>query len=116
MYADTMSVFLDEVSKRHPDEYLLMVMDGAPCHRSGTLRIPHNIQILRLPPYSPELNPAENMWDEIREKGFRNCVFRDMKAVEERLIQSLQEIESDPDRVKSITGWKWIVSSISNAI
>jgi len=87
-------------------------MDGAPCHTSGELKIPDNIRIIKLPPYSPELNPSENMWDEMREKWFGNCVFNSMNAVEKRMVQALQAIESDPQTVKSITGWNWILSSI----
>jgi len=107
-----MSIFLDEVSVRHPNEHIGIIMDGAPCHTSGELKIPDNIRIIKLPPYSPELNPSENMWDEMREKWFGNCVFNSMNAVEKRMVQALQAIESDPQTVKSITGWNWILSSI----
>lgn len=114
MYADTMTVFLFEISQRHLDEYVLIVMDGAPCHGSETLKIPDNIRILKLPPYSPQLNPSENMWDEMREKYFKNCVFKDMDAVEDRLMYALSALESNKDIVKSITGWDWITTPIRN--
>ena len=114
MYTDTMSVFLRELGARHESEYLLVVTDGAPCHRSETLIIPDNISLLRLPPYSPECNPSENMWDEIREKWFHNCVFVSMSAVVSRLVTALQYLESHPNTVQSITGWPWIIRSISN--
>ena len=48
------------------------MLDGAPNHRCGDLTLPNNISLLFLPPYSPELNPKENLWDEIREKIFKN--------------------------------------------
>src|SRR5262249_15207389 len=44
---------------------ILLVLDGAPNHRCGDLTVPHNITLLYLPPYSPQLNPKENLWDEI---------------------------------------------------
>ncbi|MFH1546685.1 MAG: transposase, partial [Patescibacteria group bacterium] len=109
----TMTIFLDEISKRHTDEYILMVMDGAPCHRSRKLRIPDNIEILKLPPYSPQLNPVENLWDEMREKFFANCVFRDMDAVEQQMIIALLSLESSPEKVRSIAGWQWILDAIA---
>lgn len=112
MYADTMGIFLEEISSRYPQEYILMIMDGAPCHRSGVLRIPRNIRLLWLPPYSPELNPVENLWAEVREKWFSNCVFRDMEAVIERLIQALNDYESDPDRIAQLSLFPWIKKSI----
>lgn len=63
-----MQLFLNEVSARHSDERLVMVIDGAGWHRSDALQAPDNIYLLRLPPYAPELNPMEHVWDELREK------------------------------------------------
>ena len=107
-----MSIFLREVSKRHPKDYILMVMDGASCHSSGKLRLPKNMKILKLPPYSPDLNPQENIWDEMREKWFGNCVFKNMDAVEKRMVEALLGLENDPERIKSISGRKWILNSL----
>jgi len=77
-----------------------------------SLKYPTIFESLNFLPYSPELNPSENMWDEMREKWSGNCVFNSMNAVEKRMVQALQAIESDPQTVKSITGWNWILSSI----
>jgi hypothetical protein len=112
MYADTMGYFLEEVSSRYPNDYILMVMDGAPCHRAGTLNIPNNIKILQLPPYSPQLNPVENFWAEVREKWFANCVFRDMEAVTNQLVDALIDFESDQDRIASLSQFPWIKTAI----
>lgn len=68
-----MQIFLDEVASRHPDERILMVLDGAGWHQSESLRLPTNLRLLKLPPYSPERNPVEHLWDELREKYFCNC-------------------------------------------
>ena len=57
------------------------MLDGAPNHRCGQLAVPDNISLLFLPPYSPELNPKENLWDEIREKIFKNYALKSMDAV-----------------------------------
>ena len=112
---DCMNIFLNEVSKRYPDDYILMVADNAAWHRSKGLNIPNNIEIFPLLPYSPELNPIEQIWDETREKGFKNDVFKSLSAVERRLCDTLIDLENDKCRVKSITGWIWIVSMLSNA-
>jgi hypothetical protein len=53
-----------------------LVLDGAPNHRSSDLVFPGNISLLFLPPYAPELNPKENLWDEIREKIFKNYALK----------------------------------------
>ena len=59
--------FLDVLARRFARQDILLVLDGAPNHR-GQLTLPDNIKLLYLPPYSPELNPKENLWDEIGEK------------------------------------------------
>uniref|UniRef100_UPI00187264F1 transposase n=1 Tax=Acidithiobacillus thiooxidans TaxID=930 RepID=UPI00187264F1 len=65
-----MQIFLNEVAQRYPDENILMIMDGAGWHKSHHLQLPENLRLLFLPPYSPELNPQEHLWDELREKYF----------------------------------------------
>ena len=113
--ANCMSLFLEEVSNRYPEDYILMVMDRAAWHTAKTLIIPKNIEIFPLLPYSPELNPAEQIWDETREKGFKNEVFNSLALVEDRLCQTLLDLENDPRRVRSVTGWEWIISMNLNA-
>lgn len=108
---EAMSVFLKEVGRRHPDEYILMFMDQAAWHKSKTLRVPNNIELAFLPPYSPELNPQEQVWDELREKFFDNRLFQTMKAVIEQAIIGLRHIESLPEMVRSLTHRDWILDS-----
>ncbi len=105
-----MSIFLQEVSNRHPDEFILMVMDGAGWHKAKALSVPENMALIFLPPYSPELNPVEHIWENIRENGFRNKAFNSIEAVEDQLMQSLEALEKDPASVASMTGFPWIVS------
>lgn len=106
--AEMMSIFLKEVSLRHPDEFILMIMDGAGWHKADALKVPENMKLAFLPPYSPQLNPVENLWDEIREKWFGNKVFKDLDAVEEALVEALSALEMDKKRVLGITGFAWI--------
>ncbi len=109
MNAQVMNLFLAEVARRHPHEYILMLYDGAPCHSPTALTIPKNMMVETLPPYCPELNPTEHIWDEIREKFFPNLVFDSMVAVENKLVEAILYMENNPDVVQSITGFKWIV-------
>ena len=67
---------------------ILLALDGAPNHRSGQLPVPDNISLLFLPPYSPELNPKENLWDEIREKIFKNYALKSIDHVRQKLARS----------------------------
>jgi hypothetical protein len=112
---EAMSIFLAEVGKRHPDESIIMVIDGAGWHRSNDLDIPPNIQLILLPPRSPQCNPVENLWEEVREKWFPNLVFDSLDALEDRLEEALACLENDPLRVQSVTGFNWIVNIPLNA-
>ena len=91
------------------------VLDGAGWHRARDLRIPENMRLLPLPPYSPELNPVEHLWEEIREKWFPNLVFDTLTGVADRLVEALAALENNPHRVAQITGFDWIVSIPMNA-
>ena len=113
--AEMMSLFLRVVADRHLDESIVMVMDQAGWHIAEALEIPENMQILFLPPYSPELNPAEHLWDDLREKSFANRAFSGMKAVEDTLVQGLQRLEQNPVSTQSLTGFAWITSISLNA-
>ncbi len=73
-------VFLDVLARKFARQDILLVLDGAPNHRCGDLAVPDNIMLLYLPPYSPELNPKENLWDEIREKIFKTYALKSMDA------------------------------------
>lgn len=106
-----MSAFLDHVSQRHVDDYIVMVLDGASSHRSHDLCIPGNMALVRLPSYSPELNPAERLWEEIREKEFANRVFDSLGEAIAQAALGLKRLELMPDGLQSLTGWPWILGS-----
>ncbi len=113
--AQAMSLFLTEVSQRHLNEFILMVMDKAGWHQADDLKIPENMRVIFLPPYSPELNPVEHLWDDIREKWFPNKVFKSLDAVESLLVEALATLENSTEKVKSMTGFKWINNLILKA-
>lgn len=112
---ECMQLFIDEIAKRYPNENIIMVMDGAGWHRSKALSLPENLKLHLLPPYSPELNPQEHVWDELREKHFHNEAFDSLDALENQLVRGLQYLELHPSIIKSITAWDWILTSVSNA-
>jgi hypothetical protein len=108
---DCTQLFLEEVSSRHPEDRIVMVMDGAGWHKSQSLVLPDNMRVLFLPPYAPELNPVEHVWDELREKWFHNRVFASLEALEKHLESALLALENDPGRIRSITAWPWIINA-----
>ena len=113
--AETMSMFLAEVAERHADEFIVMVMDQAGWHVAGELRVPENMRIVLLPAYSPELNPAEHIWDALREDCFANTVFGSLDSVEDTLTAGLIAIEANPLGTQALTGFHWIISISLNA-
>jgi len=115
MNTDFMGQFLTQVSAAHPDDFIVMIVDGASSHVAKALVVPENIRLYRLPPYAPELNPQEHLWDELREKEFPNRVFEDMTGVIKQLEAGLPRLAEDASRIKSICAWPWILDLNLNA-
>ena len=105
-------IFLDTVAKRYCRDLVLLFVDGAGNHASDKLVLPSNIMLHPLPPYSPELNPQENLWDEIREKIFKNYALKSMDEVYSKLDDAALYIERNPALVRSITSLPYIAKSI----
>jgi transposase len=70
MKAESMSLFLRHIRKKHQNKFIIMVVDGASSHESDKLVIPTNMALITLPPYSPELNPAKQIWNVLRRNFF----------------------------------------------
>ena len=107
-----MNIFLSELAKAFPEEYILLLVDNAAWHRSRALEIPGNIQLYPLLPYTPELNPIEMIWDDIREKGFRNEIFPSLVHVVDRLCDCVRSLIANPVRIRSITHRSWFVDAL----
>ena len=110
MNAVRIGEFFGQVSRAHPDEFIVVVLDGASSHKAKDLRVPENIRLVPLPAYAPELNAQEHMWDELREKEFPNRVFNHLDAVIAQLRTGLRRLAEDHDRLRSLTASPWIVS------
>jgi hypothetical protein len=113
MSTECLNIFLKELSQRHPDEHLGLVMDGASSHRSIELEVPENISLISIPPYSPELNPVENFWKELKKEGFYNTAFNNMKEVEDLLEVKLKLFGDNSASVQSVVGYDWILSALN---
>lgn len=100
-----MNRFLEEVSRVFSTHFIVMQVDGAGWHRANDLVVPENIRLIPQPAYSPELNPVEHIWDELREKYFYNRVFPSLDGVIEALCQGLTALADDPERLRSLTSF-----------
>jgi len=107
-----MNIFLQKLSEAYPDNYILLVMDNAGWHHSKALKIPENIKPYALLPYTPELNPIEQIWEDVREKNFRNEVFITLSKVVDRLCEETLKLMDDPQRVSSITHRGWLMDAL----
>lgn len=114
--AEIMSIFLAHTAKLFPEDYCLMFLDGAGWHRANELKVPPNIRLLQLPPYSPELNPVEHLWDYLRENFFSNRALQSLDEVEELLMQALRHLIFNPELVRAMTNFRWLntISLTSN--
>ncbi len=105
------NVFLKELSKEFQDNVILLCCDGAAWHKSKDLVVPDNIVLFFIPPYTPEMNPIEQIWKEIRKRGFKNQVFSTLEKVVDRLCDVICSLS--PTVIHSITGRDWIIKCFS---
>ena len=103
-----MNIFLSELSKAYPSDYILLSLDNAGWHKSKNLEVPDNIRLFYLPPRTPEMNPIEQIWKELRKRGFKNTLFHTLDKVVDRLCLTINSLSFAC--VKRITGRDWIMS------
>jgi len=107
---EAISIFLEELSRRHPGEDLLIIMDQAGWHKAKVLKIPENIDLAFFPSYSPALNSQEQIWDELRENFFSNKLFKTLHAVIDTAVMGLRFLEQASYIIKTLTARQWILN------
>jgi len=85
----------------------LLVLDRAGWHSSPRLAVPKNIALLPLPPYSPELNPVENVWEFLRGNFLSHRVWEDYDAIVDACSAAWNKLMQIPGRIASITRRQW---------
>jgi transposase len=93
----------------------VIVWDGAGWHSSGKLVIPDGIDLVPLPPYSPELQPAERLWPQVNE-AVANRTFADLDALEAVLVVRCQTLRADRATAHDLTCYSWWPSDAPLAI
>ncbi len=102
---------LDEISANvAPGAHAILVLDQAGWHTTGKLKKPDNITFLPLPPRSPELNPAENVWAYLRQRWLSNRIFDDYDAILDAVCDAWNALIAEPDRIQSIGSRLWPLS------
>ena len=106
--SETMNIFVDQVAQDFQDYFVIMLVDGAGWHRSKELKIPENVRFIEQPSHSPELNPAEHIWEEIRETATHNEAFESLDGLQNKLCQALRGLHDDPERLRSMTNFPYL--------
>ena len=105
--ADNFQIFLDTLSTQDPEVFKIMVLDNGAFHKAKKLRIPENIALVFLPPYSAELNPAEKMWAKYK-RQFSNLIFDSLEKLEIFMCQLVKDTTTN--EINSICRYSYIFS------
>jgi len=111
---DVDKLFLDQVAKSDSNSIHIVIGDGAGFHhKENAGELPENIRIITLPSYCPELNPAEKLWDIIKD-GICNKNWESLRKLEDAIIEGLHPFWEDPKRVASLIGSSYLVSELND--
>jgi putative transposase len=104
---EAMNLFLDRFSRQlAADEHAVMVLDQAGWHGANDLRVPPNITLVPLPPYSPELNPVERLWLFLRERHFSHRLLDDYDHIVDACCHAWKQLT--PQRIRSLCWYPYI--------
>jgi transposase len=109
---EVMSLHLAEIGRQvAPGSHAALVLDGAGYHVARRLAVPNNITLVPLPPYAPELNPIENVWEYLRGNKLAITVFDGYNDIVEKSCEAWTFFANDPQRITSITTRTWATVS-----
>lgn len=108
-----LETFFRELGEAYRGHHLVIVLDNAPSHRSKSITLPENLTLLKLPSYSPELNPVERWFLEFRQ-NLSNKTFESVALLQQALTQKLEPYWKDPALLKRLTGYSWWVEAVES--
>jgi len=106
-------IYLDEFSKAYDDSFNILLLDRGAFHRSASLKAPSNVALIFIPPYSPELNPIERLWEDIKAE-IADELYSDIEALKKRVTAVLNEYSKA--EIRSIVGYPYLMEAINGAI
>ena len=110
-----LELFLQHLRQELGEGPIGVVLDNSGSHRSGEVSWPEDLHPLYLPPYSPELNPAEQVFRHLRKK-LSNAVFTTLDELQNALIDELQQFWENPTVLLHLTGYPWWVEAVASNI
>lgn len=103
-----MEFFLKHFSRTIPEgKHAVLVVDQAGWHKALKLKIPRNISFLFLPPYSPELNPIEQVWQQLKQGWFSNRCYKNYEEIVDVAVNAWNSFTSLPGTIKKLTSRNW---------
>lgn len=105
--------YLQGFSKQKPEELKILIIDNAGFHSTKNISVPENIILVNIPPYSPELNPAEKIWHYIKSR-FKNHLFGNMENLKNWLYEDIVQ-NLTPETIMSITNNKFYCNAFFSA-
>jgi transposase len=106
-----LELFLGAFRAAVPDGAVALVLDGSGGHTSGRVAWPTAVEALPLPAYSPELNPVERLFEELR-AALANRVFDSLAGLERALTAALRRYWDDPPALRRLTAYPWWVEGV----
>jgi transposase len=107
--AGVLNLFLEQFSRELPaGVHAVLIWDGAGYHAGGELVVPGNVSLIRLPPYSPELNPVENLWHYLRSHHWSNREYEGYEDLKREAVRSLCAVREDAESLKSICNAEYV--------
>jgi len=112
-----MEVFLAELARAvSAGTHVALVLDGAGWHVSKQLVMPANLTLIPLPPYSPELNPVERVWEYLRDRWLSHRMLAGgYEAVVDAACAAWNALLDEPGRLRSLTNFPWLPASVTNS-
>ena len=102
---DNFQIFLNELSNKNPTEFKVVILDNGRFHKGKALIIPRNIALVFLPPYSPELNPAELVWLNMKRK-MTNKIYKTMEELKLKIDEIVNELITE-EFIKSLCAFNY---------
>jgi transposase len=105
---DNFQIFLNELSNKNAEEFKVIVLDNGRFHKGKSLIIPKNIALIFLPPYSPELNPAELVWLNMKRKT-TNIIYKTMDELKLKINEIVKELITE-EFIKNLCGFDYFLN------
>jgi transposase len=106
--SEGMQLHLNEISKKVVKNYhAILVMDNAGWHLAKQLIIPKNITIISLPPYSPELNPVEQVFQQLRKLKLSNACYKNYDEIDQACVEAWNSFISIKNNIKNLCKRSW---------